>query len=65
MLDDSEISQAVLAGVIALSEQVQVVCISSDPAASGRFAAAGEPGQINLVDAVNLASPFRKVSGEG
>ena len=62
--DDPEAAQAIVSGVLALAETVQVVCISSDPAASGRFAAAAEDGQINLVDAIRLDSPFRRVSGE-
>ena len=62
--DDPEAARAIVSGVLALAETVQVVCISSDPAASGRFAAAAEDGQINLVDAIRLDSPFRRVSGE-
>jgi uncharacterized protein YhaN len=61
--DDPEAAQAVVSGLMALSETIQVVCISSDPAASGRFAAAAGGGQINLVDAIRLDSPFRRVSG--
>ena len=62
--DDPDAAREIVSGVLALSETVQVVCISSDPAASGRFAAAAERGQVNLVDAIRLDSPFRKVSGE-
>ena len=62
--DDPDAGREIVSGVLALSETVQVVCISSDPAASGRFAAAAERGQVNLVDAIRLDSPFRKVSGE-